>query len=733
MLFILLFFKFFDLHSRQLFQVQKCMSLPIKTNFTGIEVLTGSALLIILVLLIFPIWVPAQEKEIFTVTADTLQNEKVIELNKTGWKYHSGDDLDWANPQFDDSEWDDIKEPFVDLQNMPKSGWNGRGWFRLHLKIDDGLANRKLALAATQKGASEIYIDGVKFTDFGKITDTEIVESNPNKLPLPFHFDEAGEHVIAVRFASTTFADANDGAVRWMAHGGVKPGFSMVIRDAPDTYNLINLYADVSSMRIGFFFIGILLALALLHFLLYVFYRVERANLFYSIYAVALAVFLICNNLLFFGHLSVITTVIAAMLANLSFAIVFTALLAFIHVAFGRPLGKFFWGLSALWTISIITRIALINNVGYLGFLTSILIGLSFTFCIFLLIVALREKRSGAWILTVGVQLLALGMTLTLINELNLFDLPPEVFVLGEISIVLAVPIAVSIFLARNFARTNRDLAAQLAQVETLSAQKIEQERTEAELRAENERRAKELEEARQLQLSMLPKKLPNIAGLEIAAYMKPATEVGGDYYDFHVGADGTLTVAVGDATGHGLKAGTVVTATKSLFNNLASAPDIPDTLGQISRSLKAMNLRGLFMAMTMLKIKDKRFSISAAGMPSTIIYRHATGATEEINLRALPLGGIAKTQYSRQEFELAPNDLIVLMSDGFPEMFNPENEMLGFEKAAATLPEIANLSSQEIINELVKIGETWANGRPQDDDVTFVVLKFKPEAANLK
>ena len=78
-----------------------------------------------------------------------------------------------------------------------------------------------------------------------------------------------------------------------------------------------------------------------------------------------------------------------------------------------------------------------------------------------------------------------------------------------------------------------------------------------------NDRRAQELEEARHLQLSMLPKKLPNLPHLDIAAYMKTASEVGGDYYDFHLGEDGTLTIAVGDATGHGLKAGTMVSVVK--------------------------------------------------------------------------------------------------------------------------------------------------------------------------
>ena len=92
---------------------------------------------------------------------------------------------------------------------------------------------------------------------------------------------------------------------------------------------------------------------------------------------------------------------------------------------------------------------------------------------------------------------------------------------------------------------------------------------TEAEkrvLEVENERKTKELEEARQLQLSMLPKELPKLPNLEIASFMRTATEVGGDYYDFHVHLDGTLTVVLGDATGHGMMSGMMVSIMKSLY-----------------------------------------------------------------------------------------------------------------------------------------------------------------------
>src|SRR5262245_6074589 len=246
------------------------------------------------------------------------------------------------------------------------------------------------------------------------------------------------------------------------------------------------------------------------------------------------------------------------------------------------------------------------------------------------------------------------------------------------------------------------------------------------ELEAENEIRAKELEEARQLQLSMLPQALPQSPLLEISACMKPATEVGGDYYDFHLSDDGVLTVAVGDATGHGLKAGTLATATKSLFNHLAQESEIPVIFQQSSRALKRMNLRSLFMAMTIVKVNGYQITLGSAGMPPALIYRAERRVVEEISLRGVPLGSLTAYSYRECSSSLAPGDVVVLMSDGYPERFNGKNEMLGYGSAKSVLLEIAILPPQEIIEVFVKIADKWADGRPQDDDMTFVVMKIK-------
>ncbi len=103
-----------------------------------------------------------------------------------------------------------------------------------------------------------------------------------------------------------------------------------------------------------------------------------------------------------------------------------------------------------------------------------------------------------------------------------------------------------------------------------------------------------------------------------------------------------------------------------------------------------------------------------------------ADQGVEEVMMKALPLGGITGYQYHQQEFALLSGDVLVLMSDGLPERFNQLNEMLEDESAKKFITEYAHLSAQEIINGLVKLGDEWGGARPQDDDVTFVVVKVK-------
>ncbi len=246
------------------------------------------------------------------------------------------------------------------------------------------------------------------------------------------------------------------------------------------------------------------------------------------------------------------------------------------------------------------------------------------------------------------------------------------------------------------------------------------------ELETENQRKALELEEARQLQLSMLPKELPKLPNLDIAVYMKTATEVGGDYYDFKVDTSGTLTVAVGDATGHGMKAGTIVSMIKALFASGGSRMDMKSFFNQSSDALKRIELGRLTMGFVMLKIKTNKLKFANAGMPPLFIYRKRLAKVEEIMIHAMPLGAIKDFPYEISELEISSGDTILLLSDGLPELKNERNQQYGYAQVKEKFKFTAEKSPDEIVEYLKNTASKWINGVEPDDDITFVVIKVK-------
>ncbi len=242
----------------------------------------------------------------------------------------------------------------------------------------------------------------------------------------------------------------------------------------------------------------------------------------------------------------------------------------------------------------------------------------------------------------------------------------------------------------------------------------------------ENERKSKELEEARQLQLSMLPKVIPSLPHLDIAVYMKTATEVGGDYYDFNVGLDGTLTAAIGDATGHGMKAGTIVSMAKALFDSNSSRLDMKTFFVQSSATLKGIELGRLMMAFMMIKINNHNLEICNAGMPPLFIYRKQSKQVEEILLKGMPLGAMKNFPYEIRETEISAGDTLLLFSDGLPELKNENEELFGYNRVNKSFKSVAENQPEEIISYLKEEAARWLNDKEPDDDVTFVVIKVK-------
>ncbi len=243
---------------------------------------------------------------------------------------------------------------------------------------------------------------------------------------------------------------------------------------------------------------------------------------------------------------------------------------------------------------------------------------------------------------------------------------------------------------------------------------------------AENERKTKELEDARRLQLSMLPNDLPTLTDYEIAVFMRTATEVGGDYYDFSPSNDGRVDVAFGDATGHGMQAGTIVTLMKGLFLGESTRYEIPEFLGHCSRAIKSTKLGRLLMAFTLVRINGKSVSLSTAGMPPVFVYRKSSGSVEEILLNGMPLGAMKNFPYTFHETTLDAGDTLLLLTDGLPEQKNKSDEMFDYARVQSTFAQIGQDAPDDIISRLVKEGDAWMDGVSQDDDITFMVIRRK-------
>jgi len=331
---------------------------------------------------------------------------------------------------------------------------------------------------------------------------------------------------------------------------------------------------------------------------------------------------------------------------------------------------------------------------------------------------ASKQKTEGVWIIAAGFAILFLFSFYDWLLDMNFISMIGN-FNNGYPFGTIGLFICMSVFLSKSFARSN----LKLIQQEKLNK---EQEIENKFLDAENKRKSGELEDARKLQLSILPKGFPRMQHLEISARMKTAEEVGGDYDGYYLSDDGTITLAIGDATGHGIKAGILVALVKSLFDAMAHTFFIPDFFNHCTRTIKKMNLGNLYMGMTILKIQKYKVTASAAGMPPFLIYRKSTDSIEDVVLKGMPLGAFYDYQYQQKIFKVYPGDIILLLTDGFVELFNSKKEMLDIEAAKNIFLDSVRKNSKDIIKDFLTSADEWLNGYPQADDITFLVIKMK-------
>ncbi len=246
-------------------------------------------------------------------------------------------------------------------------------------------------------------------------------------------------------------------------------------------------------------------------------------------------------------------------------------------------------------------------------------------------------------------------------------------------------------------------------------------------VQAEAARKTAELEEARAMQLSLLPRHTPRVPGLTVAAIARTATEVGGDTWDWAVGPDGALALVIGDATGHGVRAGTVVSVMKGLFRGDPFPGDLGLFLDRAGRVLRDLGLHRLHMALAVLVVRGGAATFASAGMPPAFVFRASSGTVEEILVPGAPLGALVDTPHASVSLKLAPGDVLLLSSDGLAESPGPGGEPLGYARAREAFRVVASLPPEEALATLARREEEWRGERPREDDLTLVLLRREP------
>ena len=239
---------------------------------------------------------------------------------------------------------------------------------------------------------------------------------------------------------------------------------------------------------------------------------------------------------------------------------------------------------------------------------------------------------------------------------------------------------------------------------------------------ADNERRAGELEEAKKIQESMLPKVFPSSKQFDVSAGLVTSTEIGGDYYDFFEKKD-TLYAVCGDATGHGTASGMMVSIIKSGLNGLP-ALSTNKVLYELNNIVKKIDLGTLKMSLNICEVTKNSITLSSAAMPPIYLYNSKSKKTEEILIRGLPLGGLKNETFEIVKRKFNKGDVLVLLSDGLPEAENDAGELYDYERVIDLISKNASKSAEELKSKLIGEVDIWLKGGIPDDDVTIVVIK---------
>ncbi len=249
----------------------------------------------------------------------------------------------------------------------------------------------------------------------------------------------------------------------------------------------------------------------------------------------------------------------------------------------------------------------------------------------------------------------------------------------------------------------------------------------------ERQRMQRELEIARDVQMSFLPVKNPEFSGLDIAAKCIPALEVGGDYYDFVKLDENKLGIIIGDVSGKGTQAAFYMTLTKGFVKALSKTINSPsEFLIKINELFYENVERGTFISMIygIFDLKEKTLTFSRAGHNPVLARQSGKKEIELLNPVGLALG-LEKGQLFGKtikeiKVDMCSGDTFVFYTDGFTEAMNKYKMEFTEERLKETIALNADLPANELLQKTIENVNTFMGKALQHDDMTMVIVKVK-------
>jgi serine phosphatase RsbU (regulator of sigma subunit) len=385
------------------------------------------------------------------------------------WKFKVGDNPDFAKPDFEDSDWESIDPTLqvIDtLYQIPRP--SGICWFRIKLKINDKLSKNILAFATLQSGASEVYINGNLSQKYGYISSNpdEIKAYDPIFDPIPFYIQKDTVIVLAIRYTLQPH----------FFHSELQyPALSLTLNtlEAIQSYKAqgLNRFYTSNVFRIGAFLI-----LLISYFALYIYYPIQKANLFFCLFSLSLLLADLIQ-LKVYNHHWVEERGVLNILFHILLTIGKIFLLTAVYRLMAQKTNWLYWLLLGLVFLGYLMNV-FFNSLFFIFLSIHVFPNLVDLDIIRITLKSIQSKKSGAWIITVG-GIVFLISTVVFVLSIYLNFINTSLF--GSIHTVgdlvyniswLCIPVSVSIYFGLEVSSTNKFLGQKLIEVQTLSSEK---------------------------------------------------------------------------------------------------------------------------------------------------------------------------------------------------------------------------------------------------------------------